>query len=83
MRGWSIPLGQWAGIEFRVHIFFPLLALVFFGIVGGQGWPRALALLLFLAAAVLVRLAAQLTMAARMELRLRAVLLLPIGGMLP
>lgn len=82
MRGWSIPLGQWAGIEFRVHIFFPLLALVFFGIVGGQGWPRALALLLFLAAAVLVRLAAQLTMAARMELRLRAVLLLPIGGML-
>jgi len=82
MRGWSIPLGQWAGVELRVHIFFPLLALVFFGIVGGQGWPRATALLLFVALAVMVRLAAQLLVAARLDLHLRTVLLLPIGGLL-
>ena len=27
MRGWSIPLGRWVGVELRVHIFFPVLAL--------------------------------------------------------
>ena len=51
MRGWSIPLGRWMGVEMRVHIFFPLLLLVLFAISGQDGWPRGLALFLFLVAA--------------------------------
>jgi Zn-dependent protease/CBS domain-containing protein len=81
MRGWSIPLGRWAGVEMRVHIFVPLLALIFFGIGAGNGWPRALALYLLLLFALVVRESARLVVAARLGLRLRAVLLLPIGGM--
>jgi CBS domain-containing protein/Zn-dependent protease len=81
MRGWSIPLGRWFGVEMRVHIFFPLLVLVLFAIAGSDGWPRALALFLLLVAAVAVREIARLMVAAWLGLRLRAVLLLPIGGL--
>ena len=81
MRGWSIPLGRWVGVEMRVHIFFPLLALVFFAISGNDGWQRGLALFLILVAAVAVRETARLLLAAWLGLRLRAVLLLPVGGL--
>jgi len=81
MRGWSIPLGRWVGVEMRVHIFFPLLALVCFGISAGDGWQRGLALFFILVAAIAVREAARLLVAAWLGLRLRAVLLLPIGGL--
>ena len=69
------------GVEMRVHLFFPLLALVFVGISGSDGWPRGVALFIVLLAAVLVRETARLLVAAWLGLRLRAVLLLPIGGM--
>ena len=69
------------GVEMRVHIFFPLLVLVLFAISGSDGWPRALALFLLLVAAVAVRETARLLVAAWLGLRLRAVLLLPIGGL--
>ena len=65
----------------RVHIFFPLLALVFLGVSAGDGWQRGLALFLVLVGAVAVRETARLMVAAWLGLRLRAVLLLPIGGM--
>src|ERR1019366_162576 len=81
MRGWSIPLGRWVGVEMRVHIFFPMLALVFFGVSAGDGWQRGLALFLILVAAVAIRETARLLVAAWLGLRIRAVLLLPIGGM--
>jgi CBS domain-containing protein/Zn-dependent protease len=81
MRGWSIPLGRWMGVEMRIHIFFPLLILVLFAIAGADGWPRALALFFILVAAVAVRETARLIVAAWLGLRLRAVLLLPIGGL--
>jgi CBS domain-containing protein/Zn-dependent protease len=81
MRGWSIPMGRWMGVELRVHLFFPLLAFVFFGISGSDGWPRGLALFLLLVAAVVTRETARLLVAAWLGLRLRAVLLLPIGGL--
>ena len=55
MRGWSIPLGRWMGVEMRVHIFFPLLVLVLFAISGADGWPRGLALFFILVAAVVTR----------------------------
>jgi CBS domain-containing protein/Zn-dependent protease len=69
------------GVEMRVHIFFPLLALVFFVIGADDGWQRSLALFLILVAAVAVRETARLVVAAWLGLRLRAVLLLPIGGL--
>jgi CBS domain-containing protein len=81
MRGWSIPLGRWMGVEMRVHIFFPLLVFVLFAISGANDWPRGLALFFLLVAAVAVRETARLLVAAWLGLRLRAVLLLPIGGL--
>ena len=81
MRGWSIPLGRWMGVELRVHIFFPVLALVFFGVSGSDGWQRGLVLFFILIAAVVVRETARLLVAAWMGIKLRAVLLLPIGGL--
>ena len=85
MRGWSIPLGRWMGVEVRVHAFFPLLALVCLGLsasdLGAFSLFRGLGLFLVLVAAVLVRETARLLVAAWMDLRLRAILLLPIGGL--
>jgi CBS domain-containing protein/Zn-dependent protease len=81
MRGWSIPLGRWMGVEMRIHAFFPLLAFVFLGITASDGWPRGLALFLLLVAAVVIREIARLMVAAWLGLKLRAVLLLPIGGL--
>jgi Zn-dependent protease/CBS domain-containing protein len=69
------------GVEMRVHIFFPLLVLVLFAISGGEGWPRGLALFVLLVGAVAVRETARLLVAAWLGLRLRAILLLPIGGL--
>jgi CBS domain-containing protein/Zn-dependent protease len=69
------------GVEMRLHIFFPLLVFVLFAISGANRWPRALALFLLLVAAVAVRETARLLVAAWLGLRLRAILLLPIGGL--
>jgi len=38
MRGWSIPLGRWMGVELRVHAFFPLLAVLCLALSTGDGW---------------------------------------------
>jgi CBS domain-containing protein/Zn-dependent protease len=65
----------------RLHIFFPLLVLVLFAISGQNSWQRGLALFLLLVAAVAVRETARLLVAAWLGLKLRAVLLLPIGGL--
>jgi CBS domain-containing protein/Zn-dependent protease len=81
MRGWSIPLGRWMGVELRVHIFFPLLVFVVFAISGPDAWPRGLAVFILLVAAVAVRETARVLVAAWMGLRLRAILVLPIGGL--
>ena len=69
------------GVELRVHVFFPLLAIVFLAIAGPNGLGQGLALFLLLVVAVAVRETARLLVAAWMGLRLRAVLLLPIGGL--
>jgi CBS domain-containing protein/Zn-dependent protease len=85
MRGWSIPLGRWLGVELRVHTFFLLLAVVCVGLGLSEGGAysvqRGVALFFILAAAVLVRETARLLVAVWMGLRLRAILLLPIGGL--
>jgi len=55
MRGWSIPLGRWMGVEMRVHAFFPLLALVCLALSVADGFGRGLGLFLVLASAVFAR----------------------------
>jgi CBS domain-containing protein len=69
------------GVEMRVHLFFPLLIFVFLAIGGADGWQRSLALFLLLVGAVITRETARLLVAAWLGLRLRAVLLLPFGGL--
>jgi CBS domain-containing protein/Zn-dependent protease len=81
MRGWSIPLGRWFGVELRIHAFFPLLAFVCFGLAGADGWLRGLGVFFALVLAVIAREIVRLMVAAYLGLRLRAVLVLPIGGM--
>ncbi|MGC9158791.1 MAG: CBS domain-containing protein [Terracidiphilus sp.] len=81
MRGWTIPLGRWMGVEVRVHAFFPLLAAVCLVLGGNSGTLRGLGLFLLVVSAVLVRETARVLVAAWLGLRLRAILLLPIGGL--
>jgi CBS domain-containing protein/Zn-dependent protease len=69
------------GVEMRVHAFFPLLAIVCLVISSQEGVLRGLGLFIVLVLAVLVRETARLLVAAWLGLRLRAVLLLPIGGL--
>jgi CBS domain-containing protein/Zn-dependent protease len=83
MRGWSIPLGRWMGVEIRIHTFFVMLAvvcLIFADVIGAIA-GAGLGLWLLIAAAVAVRETARLITAACLGLRLRTVLLLPIGGL--
>jgi CBS domain-containing protein/Zn-dependent protease len=68
------------GVEMRVHAFFPLLAVVCLLLSASDGVGRGLALFLVLVAAVVVRETARILVAAWLGLRLRAILLLPIGG---
>ena len=69
------------GVEMRVHAFFPLLAIVCLVISAQDGILRGLGLFLVLVFAVMVREAARLLVAAWLGLRLRAILVLPIGGL--
>ena len=73
------------GVELRVHTFFLLLAVVCVGLgasePGAHSFARGLALFFVMTAAVLVREIARLMVAAWMGLRLRAIVLLPIGGL--
>lgn len=83
MRGWSLPLGRWLGVEFRIHTLFVILiaiCMLYSQSLGGS-IAAGLALWLLIFAAVAVRESVRLLVAAWFGLRLRAVLLLPIGGM--
>jgi CBS domain-containing protein/Zn-dependent protease len=65
----------------RVHTFFLLLAVVCLGLSASDGWMRGMGLFIVLVAAVIVRESARLIVAAWLGLRLRAILVLPIGGL--
>ena len=71
------------GVEIRVHTFFVLLSVVciLYANSVGAGTAAGLALWFLIAAAVAVREIARLLVAAWLGLRLRTVLLLPIGGL--
>jgi CBS domain-containing protein len=69
------------GVEIRVHTFFLLLAVVCLGLAASDGIMRGLGLFMVLVIALMVRETVRLLVAAWLGLRLRAILLLPIGGM--
>lgn len=71
------------GVEIRIHTFFLLLAIIclLFANAVGRGAAAGLAFWLIIASAVAVREIARLLVAAWLGLRLRIVLLLPIGGL--
>jgi CBS domain-containing protein len=69
------------GVELRVHAFFPLLAVFCLALSVSDGLARGMGLFLVVVAAVVVRETARLLVAAWLGLRLRAILLLPIGGL--
>ena len=69
------------GVELRIHAFFPLLALVCLLLSPTDGAGRGLGLFVALTAAVIVRETARLMVAAWLGLKLRAILVLPIGGL--
>jgi CBS domain-containing protein/Zn-dependent protease len=69
------------GVELRVHAFFPLLAVVCLVLSTTDGFLRGMGLFMALVLAVLVRETVRLMAAAWLGLKLRAVLLLPIGGL--
>jgi predicted transcriptional regulator len=80
----SIPFGRFFGVEVRVHISFLLLFVAAvgysFAFMGSIG--RGIALWLALCFAVLVREIARAIVALYFGLHLRAVLLLPVGGVM-
>jgi hypothetical protein len=69
------------GVELRVHTFFLLLAVVCLGLGASDGIMRGLGLFLVLVVAIVVREIVRLLVAAWLGLKLRAILLLPIGGL--
>lgn len=83
MRGWSIPLGRWFGVEFRIHSFFVMLVVVclLFANAVGATTSAGLMLWILIVSAVAVRETSRLLVSAWLGLRLRTVLLLPIGGL--
>jgi CBS domain-containing protein len=80
----SIPLGRFFGVEVRVHISFLLLlaAAIAYSAVFTGNIGRGLSLWFALCFAVLVREIARAIAALYSGLQLRAVLLLPVGGVM-
>jgi len=80
----SIPLGRFLGIDLRIHISFPLLLIAAIGysvLVTGSA-ARGIGLWLALLFAVVTREVARTIAVAYSELRLRALFLLPVGGVM-
>ena len=80
----SIPLGKFLGIDVRVHLSLPLLlvaTIIYSQAITGGVW-RGIALWCALVFAVVVRELARTLAVAYTELRLRALFLLPIGGVM-
>ncbi|WP_182277827.1 CBS domain-containing protein [Granulicella sp. 5B5] len=80
----SLPIGTFFGVEVRVHLSFPLLLVLALSLSAyfTQGLGRGFALWLALCFAVLVREAARAIAAAYAGLHLRAIYLLPVGGVM-
>ncbi|SEF99479.1 CBS domain-containing protein [Bryocella elongata] len=80
----SIPLGRFFGVDVRVHLSFPLLlllSLMYATLLHQSSW-RGLGLWLVLCLAVVIREAARSLAAVYSGLRVRAIFLLPVGGIM-
>ena len=84
MRLWSLPAGRYFGVEVRLHASVLLLLAMAagFGALAGTAPGRVFALWFLLLLAVAVREIARALAAAWFGLELRAILLLPTGGLL-
>jgi predicted transcriptional regulator len=80
----SIAIGKFMNVDLRVHLSFLLLLVisVVFSVVETGGATRGVALWLGMCSAVLVREVARSIAATYVGLRLRALFLLPIGGLM-
>ena len=80
----SIAIGRFMNVDLRVHISFLLLLVlaVGFSVATGSGATRGGALWLAMCSAVLVREVARSIAATYVGLRLRALFLLPVGGLM-
>jgi CBS domain-containing protein len=80
----SFPIGRYLGVDVRLHLLFPLL-LVFaicYAIASNQTAGRGVGLWAALCLAVLVREVARTIAAAYVGFRVRALFLLPVGGVM-
>src|SRR5690242_1028922 len=85
MRSWSISAGRIFGVEIRIHLtFLFLLAFVWLTEFAAHGKPpdpgRGLALVAIVLAAVLLHELGHGLVAVSSGVRMKAVILLPIGG---
>jgi Zn-dependent protease/predicted transcriptional regulator len=86
MRSWSFPVGNFLGVDVRIHTFFLLLlgASISYASLSGAGSSglRGFGLWLLLVLAVVVRETARAVAAAWYNLDMRSLLLLPTGGLM-
>jgi CBS domain-containing protein len=80
----SIPLGRYFGVDVRLHLSFLILLVLSAGYAAAtlNSVPRGVGLWLALCFAVLVREVARSIAALYSGLRLRAIFLLPVGGVM-
>jgi CBS domain-containing protein len=80
----SLPLGRFFNVDVRMHLSFPLLLALSLtaSALTGEGIGRGLGLWLALCFAVVVREVARSITAAYNGLTLRAIFLLPVGGVM-
>jgi len=84
MRNWSVFVGRFAGVDFRIHVtFLFLLAFILLGETGRDG-PRGVIrgclLTILVLVSVFLHELGHSWASARLGIRVKAVVLLPIGG---
>lgn len=81
MQAWSFGLGRWMGVELRLHWYFLVLLTVAMIAATGASGTRGVGLWLAVLVAVGVRETARAVAAVWMGLEMKALLLLPTGGL--
>lgn len=86
LLSWNLPLGRWAGVQVRLHVFFVLfiaVALQLGSTSGESAFWETLISLLILFVSVLAHECGHCVAAARMGSATDQVLLWPLGGLAP